>query len=1621
MPDIDKLQIQIEASAEKAMPALDDMIGKLENLSNVLSGIKVSGLTSELKALSKVKLDNLSKKTSFGISFDFSKAMSSATKMASSIGKTIGSITSGAFQKVKSAASAATNGIKGFVTSLRSAKGDSKSLATILYGLYIKLWAFKKVASGFGTIAKKAMDFVESYHYFEMAFQKIGQDAADSWAEAGYDSAEAYAQSFQDRALELTEKMSGFAIDSNGGATLTGGKSLGMDPNMLLNYQAQYGQMANGLGLVSTSAENASKALTMLGADWSSLRNIDFSTSYEKMASALAGQSRAVRSLGIDITQATLQQYAHAAGVQADVSQMDQAAKTELRLIAILDQSRVAWGDMAKTLNTPANQYRLLEQNVASLARTIGNIFLPILQKVLPYINGVVIALQRLFAWLAKLLGATPEQITTSMGGMDEAFEDFGDSAIDSMGDAADATEDLVDELEEAKKTILGFDELNVLNAPYSDKSGSDKKDDDSKKMQPGDMGLLDDYLASLLDEYEKKWNEAFDAMTNKAQEIADAIVNAFKSKDWAGLGKLMASGVEWGLQKVYDFLNPENMYPKLKAIADAITGTVNSFVSNFPADLLGRTLGRAVNDYVYFMNKIYDGIEWGTIGNKIAEAFLGLINTVNPYELGRLMTQKLRAAIEVFKGFLETMHGHWDKVGTKIGQMINGALSNIHPDDIAFVLSNAINAGIHILAGLLETFPFDELADKITTGLNDMIDWVEWDNLGATLGLMLMTLTRTITRILTSVRWEDLGRGIGAGLLRMVNVIDVDAPGELLKASMKAVLNFLYGGLNEFRTGGGFRKLAEMTSGLLNSTLGDQTLWDDLGDVLEELMKGALEYLYVTDKTIEWESIATNIHDFIKRFIDNKQLWDEAFETLTNWLKDICVFIRRALPTQEEWYTIGRRIGYYLGKLPWDEIMTTLIGAIKNAVVGIWEGLGETFAGNIIQGIIIFKVSWGLLSPFFSSIGSIITGNLSSAFMAKRIATMLNSSLTIGAEKATANVASNTALSGFAAKIGTVVEGAMPALSFAGFIGGVLGITRFLQKGSEYARGLNGDITSVGTTVENVSNLAMDQVGPMMNLTNDQREAILLLQDDLENAEASNSEMATAMAGLLSSFGYTASEIEGMAANAANGINASAEQTQFWADVVSQMPETVERANTQIDLSNINTKNAVDDITDAWERNKGKIIEATGLSGTHLQNFESVLAGVTGETLNANDAYERMKQRCEDLNVPVEYLNELFGITYPGAMSTAATATEEAKKSITQSTEEIKNKASSDAEEMMNKWKNGARGAATDSADAYDDARKRISKSTEQTATKVGTEAGKAADSAKSKTTQGLNDVVGTINNKSDDFTRAGRTVGEAAGTGTSTGITDKKKDVSDSADSAVDAAKESATTATSVFSIVGGSAMEAMKLGFSEKRDSVKDNLNAQLTIIKNNLDTSMFTSVGSDIATKIGEGINNSSLYSAGQSAINSLQRGLNSTHISMPHVGWNWERLDYGPADNRQWFEVPSLYVNWYAKGGLATAPTLAGIGEAGAEAVLPLTNKKAMSRIADAIATSGGGTNGLNRDDMVEAVATGVAMAMAQNPQTVEVVVQSILKTNDEKLAQSVARGNAKMNQRYNYG
>ena len=420
--------------------------------------------------------------------------------------------------RVSSASTAMYRGLNLYSSSASRATKATKGLVSQIGMFYAKCFLLIRGAKALWKATESSMDYIETLNYFDAAWGQVAGNAAGEWKKAGYESAEAYAKSFSERAKALTGKMTGFQPDAYGNLIATGMPSLGLDPEKLMNYQATFGQMASSMGVASETALKLSNALTMIGADLASVKNLKFEDVWQDMASGMVGMSRTLDKYGVNIRNVNLQEKLYELGIDAKIAKLGQQDKALLRTIILLQSTKYAWGDMADTIGQPANQLRLLQANFANLARTIGNLLLPIVSKVLPYINALVIAIQRLFSWIGGLLGIKIGGFSSSIGSAATDFgdmEDAADGIADSTGDAAKNTKKMADNLQE-------FDTLNVINSQKDSGSGGSGSGG-------GAGGLLDDAFNDAFAEYQLAWDKAFANMENSAQELADKITRAFQ------------------------------------------------------------------------------------------------------------------------------------------------------------------------------------------------------------------------------------------------------------------------------------------------------------------------------------------------------------------------------------------------------------------------------------------------------------------------------------------------------------------------------------------------------------------------------------------------------------------------------------------------------------------------------------------------------------------------------------------------------------------------------------------------------------------------------------------------------------------------------------------------------------------------------------------------------------------------------------------------------------------------------------------------------------------------------------------------------------------------------------
>lgn len=678
-----------------------------------------------------------------------------------------------AFSRLGQGAAGAARKVNGLGSAVGNIGINAKRSIPSIMSLAAKFWTLKTAATKFTGAIESSMNFLEDYNYFQAAFRQVADKAGKTWSEAGYDSAEAYADSFSQRARELTAKMSGFDVSDN--AILTAnksGKSLGMDPSMLLNYQGQFAQLSSSMGATSEQALKLSNALTMIGADLASVKNLDFSTVYENLSSGLVGMSRAVDKYGANIRVANLQQYASNLGLQTAVSKMDQASKAMLRTIVILDSTRYAWADMANTINMPANQLRILRANLVSCARALGNIFMPVIAAVLPYINGLVIAFQRLLTYVGSLLGVDTKigNMFGSIGGGSENLSNALDSIDDSgISDVDNATKDTNNNLKNATKNakklkqfLASYDELEIMNK--NDSSLSDLAN--SKIKTPSldtsalDAGILNDALNSLLDEYQKKWDAAYNSMENKAMAFANKVTDTFKK---------LAKAAEPTTKALKNLWNNG-----LKQLRDFTWTALKDFWNHFLVPLGKWTLGekglpRLINAFNDFLMKInWDKINaslvqlWDVLEPFAENVGTGLLDFFDDFfDKAADGVNKLPDLIDRFKEFIATFSPEQaQSIGYFLGQLLTAfvAFKGLTWFGGIFGKDGAIGKGIAMLAA----HPYASIATGLglTVAALDKfgvidVDW-EW------LWDKISQLKDTVSNFINNVDWSFLVKTIG-------------------------------------------------------------------------------------------------------------------------------------------------------------------------------------------------------------------------------------------------------------------------------------------------------------------------------------------------------------------------------------------------------------------------------------------------------------------------------------------------------------------------------------------------------------------------------------------------------------------------------------------------------------------------------------------------------------------------------------------------------------------------------------------------------------------------------------------------------------------------------------------
>lgn len=579
----------LDASSLKALGSAFNAIGKVPDLTDKLKATDLDSFASSCQKISTALTPLASQLDKVGNAF--AKLPPQLSKVVTQANRV-----TAANEKQRKSYLSLSNQMNGFMRNMA------------------KLVSLKAIAEYLGNAVAKFNDFYEATDLFHNAMGNLSGEADT-----------------------LISKMQGL---------------LGVDPTKAMTYMATIQSLGTSFGLTSDKAYILSKNLTQLAYDEGSYWNKNVAETFTAMSSAISGEIEPIRRLGIDLSQARLQQELLSLGFNKQVSSLSQADKAVLRYIAIMKQTANVQGNLAQTIQSPANQIKILKAQLDMLAKSVGSLLYPAMKSILPPLIAAVQLIREFVEWVAKLMGVKV------------VFTDFTKSA-DSVGGIGDAMDDTADSTKKAAKALkdytMGFDELNIID-PTQGSSGSGSGASAGNILGDVDLSGYDmfkNYVGTSIDEMKQKIKSMLPLIATVATALA-----------------------AWKLTNL------------ITDIVDAI-----SKMNALKSIVLG--LGVFTVGIVLEITGIKDAIENGVNGKNFAEIVLGaLIGTTGAAILGKGIAQF------IVTGFGNTAVGAAIKAagGSTAGAIIGAAVGGVVTGIPMFVTGvyDAVKNGLNTLNGIL-------------------------------------------------------------------------------------------------------------------------------------------------------------------------------------------------------------------------------------------------------------------------------------------------------------------------------------------------------------------------------------------------------------------------------------------------------------------------------------------------------------------------------------------------------------------------------------------------------------------------------------------------------------------------------------------------------------------------------------------------------------------------------------------------------------------------------------------------------------------------------------------------------------------------------------------------------
>lgn len=677
---------------------------------------------------------------------------------------------------------------------------------------------------------------------------------------------------------------------------------------------------------------------------------------------------------------------------------------------------------------------------LTQLQNSLATAFAPILSVVAPILTAFMNMLSKAITYVGMFIAAlTGQKSFTRAKAVQEDYAASLNKTSSGANKAAKATKNNAKATKKANKEIQTY--LSGLDEVRQYQKKKDNDTPSSSTPSAGGGGGGGGYTGpSIGDMFEKV------PIESSIADIAKKIKDLIKKEDWEGLGAYIASGINKGLQKIYDAINWNNVGPKITYFVNAFTRTFNSLVDHIDWDLMGRTVGAGINTIVNTLNLLIEGIDWKNLGSKIGVGINGMFNEVDWSNVGRLFANRINIPFQMLAGAVNTLK--WDTIGKSIGQGLNGAIAQLDVNSIGTSLSGLALGILTTLDNALTTTNWSQLGTKLATLLTS-IDWVGimvkcitvagqaitaltqlgvsfMDSLskGITSGVQkyISSWLQVVTKFTAGLR-ENAGKLVDSGLNLILNLAKgiANAMPDIIKNVPQIVIN-IAGVINDNAPKilvAGVKLIAILIKGLIQSI---PTLIASIPKIIMAIVSvfAAYDWLSLGKSLIVGikngimgaKSNAVNAIKNVYSSLVNgiKNLPSKLKEIGTNGVKNVGSGITGKLSTVK---TAARKIITYavngIKGLP-----SSLATKAKNAVVKMkdkftkvnWLSVGKNIVKGIAKGIgdfawILVDKMTGLARKAFDSVTSFFGIHSPSRLMRDKVGKMLPAGISVGLERA--------------------------------------------------------------------------------------------------------------------------------------------------------------------------------------------------------------------------------------------------------------------------------------------------------------------------------------------------------------------------------------------------------------------------------------------------------------------------------------------------------------------------------------------------------------------------------------------------------------------------------------------